>query len=257
MIKQRRVIALDIETFPLEVYVWGIRDQHIAVNQIKEDWSVASWAAKWFGDDPAKIVYKDTSQQKDVRDDRRILKPLWNLLNEAEIVISQNGKKFDSRRLNARLIMHGMKPPAPYKHLDTYEILSRVADLTSNKLEYYTAKLCPHFKKLQHKNFPGMTLWTECLKKNPKAWAEMREYNIHDVLSTEDLLDTVKAWVPEYMPKIFAVTDTARECGTCGHVGQMIEGPERLAASYRYKQHRCPKCGSWQKGERIKAQKAA
>jgi uncharacterized protein YprB with RNaseH-like and TPR domain len=128
---------------------------------------------------------------------RKILRDLWKLLDEADIVITQNGKNFDTPKLNARFIEHGMKPPSPYKHLDTYQIARSAAKFTSNKLEYLTEKLCTKYKKLKHEKFPGFALWAECLKGNVAAWNEMRRYNKHDVLATEELYMKIRAWAPQ------------------------------------------------------------
>lgn len=241
-----KVLVFDVETAPVEAYVWGIGEQHIAVNQIKADWYILAWAAKWLGE--KKVFYQDQSGTKSLSDDRDILKALWSLLDEADIVVTQNGTKFDSRKLNARFIMHGMKPPSPYKHLDTYQILSRVADFTSDKLEYYTDKLCKKYKKLDHKKFPGMTLWKECLCGNPKAWAEMKKYNIHDVLATEELYTVVKAWTPKTAPAIYPGKET---CGVCGSAALIRRGYDYTKGAKTIKLQ-CKDCGAWTHGGRVK-----
>lgn len=197
--RQPRVLILDIETSPLLAYVWGLKDQNIGLNQIKADWYVMAWAAKWLGE--SKVEYQDMRTHGHVHDEY-ILPRLWKLLDEADVVITQYGSGFDCPRLNTRFIMHGMKPPSPYKHLDTYRIVKRVAAFTSNKLEYLTDKLCTKYKKLSHKKFPGMALWTECLKGNLEAWKEMKRYNIHDVLSTEEFYTKIQDWAPASMPSI-------------------------------------------------------
>lgn len=198
--KTPRVLIVDIETAPMTAYVWGLKDQNIGLNQIQQDWTVLAWAAKWLN--KPKVYYADVSHQKDLYNDKAMLQYLWILLDEADVVITQYGSGFDAPRLNTRFILHGFKPPKPYKHLDTYRIVKSVAQFTSNKLEYLTEKLCTKYKKLSHKKFPGMSLWTECLKGNSQAWAEMKKYNIHDVLSTEELYTRLQEWVPERMPSV-------------------------------------------------------
>lgn len=243
MIKQR-VLVLDIETTPITAYVWGLRDQNISLNQIVKDWSVMAWGAKWLGE--KKVMYQDMRHAKHIENDREILLPLWNLLDEADIIITQNGQRFDGPKLNARFIMHGMKPPSPYKHLDTYRIVKRTTDFTSNKLEYLTDKLCTKYKKLHHQKFPGMSLWTECLKGNMKAWKEMQIYNTHDVLSTEELYNKIKAWAPETMPKPHVHLDY-KSCKVCGAVDSIRSNGIRL----NYRRLMCSKCGRWSK-EKVK-----
>ncbi len=249
--EMNKVLIFDIETAPITAQVWGLRDQNIGLNQITEDWYVLSWAAKWLGDPASKVMYQDQSKAKDIRNDKALLKGMWELLNEADIVITQFGTGFDSPKLNARFIMQGIQPPSHYQHLDTYRIAKRVFAFTSNKLEYLTDKLCVKYKKLAHKKFPGMTLWNECRKGNKDAWAEMKKYNIHDVLSTEELYIKLRAWAPETMAKAF-VPDTLRDCAVCGACGSVYGNGTRMIKSKRYQRLTCNKCGSWSKGDVIK-----
>ena len=249
--EKQRVLVFDIETAPILAYVWETRDQNIALNQIKSDWYVIAWSAKWLGDPPSKIMYQDQRHAKNMEDDRSILKPLWELLDQADIVVTQNGKNFDSPKLNARFISHGMRPPSPYKHLDTYQIVSRAAKFTSNKLEYLTEKLCKKYKKLAHKKFPGFSLWTECLKGNIKAWDEMKRYNIHDVLATEEFYMKIRSWAPTTAPTVYQVENLASQCPTCGKKGVMQKRGLLRTKVTAFQRYQCQSCGSWTK-ERIK-----
>ena len=208
---KQKVLILDIETSPMEVYVWDIKDQYINVNQIKKDWHIMAWCAKWLGEKD--YLYADQRNIKNIENDKAILVSLWNLLDQADIVVTQNGKNFDGPKLNARFITHGMKPPSPYRHLDTYQIVKSVAKFTSNSLEYLTDKLNVKYKKLSHSEFPGLSLWLECIKGNKAAWESMKKYNIHDVLSTEELFNTVKAWAPANAPRVFSDPINCRMCG--------------------------------------------
>lgn len=235
-----KVLTFDIETSPILAYVWGLRDQNISLNQIKTDWQVLAFAAKWLGE--KKVVYADTRQMTE----HTVLLKIWSLLDKADIVITQNGKNFDSPKLNARFIEHGMPPPSPYKHLDTYKIAKGVAEFTSHKLEYLTEKLCTKYKKLSHKKFPGMALWTECLKGNTAAWNEMKIYNIHDVLSTEELYMKLRAWTPNAMPSVY----NNGACTVCGEFKLQKRGYERKKMLIYQRLH-CQSCGKWSIGAKI------
>jgi hypothetical protein len=191
-----KMLVLDIETSPLLANVWSLwNNNFIGLNQLKKDWHLMSFAAKWYGDDnPDNIIYMDQRHVKNVEDDRKQLKAIWKLLDEADILITQNGKKFDTKKINARFVLNGMKPPSSYRNIDTYLIAKRHFGFTSNKLEYMTDKLCKTYKKLSHGKFPGQKLWTECLKGNMEAWDEMEEYNKYDILSLEELYDILVPW---------------------------------------------------------------
>lgn len=249
--KDLRCLVFDIETFPMEVRVWGLGEQRVTLDQIVKDWSVAAWAAKWLNSPVSETIYRDTRHNRDVRSDKNILVPMWKLLNEADIVITQNGQKFDSKKLNARFIEHGMLPPKPYKHLDTYKIAKGVAEFTSHKLEYLTEKLNTKYKKLKHKKYPGRSLWNECLDGNMDAWKEMKRYNVHDVLSTEELYTKLRAWVPETMPKPHAPSKLMLRCDTCGKSGFVQKAGVYRKKSGNYQRYHCMSCGVWTLGGKV------
>lgn len=246
-----KVLVLDIETSPISAYIWELGKQYIGADQIIDDWFIMAWSAKWLNDSAASVIYYDLRNQKP-GNDLPILRPLWKLLNEADVIMTQNGTKFDAKKINARFMLHGIKPPTPYNHIDTYRIVKKVAAFTSNSLAYLTSKFCSTHKKTSHRRYPGRSLWIECLKGNLDAWNEMKKYNIEDVLSTEELYLKIRAWSPDTLPNIFDLTDTSSQCGVCGYIGKMREGKLRRTKLYKYQQHSCPKCGSWQKGKRIK-----
>jgi DNA polymerase elongation subunit (family B)/DNA-directed RNA polymerase subunit RPC12/RpoP len=187
-----KILILDIETSPIIAHVWGLWDQTVSLNQIKNDWHVLSWSAKWLHS--KEVMYQDQRHAKRIEEDKELLKGIWKLLDEADIIITQNGKAFDQKRLNARFILNGMKPPSSYKHIDTKQIASRNFGFTSNKLEYLTDKLCTKHKKLKSKKFQGFELWRQCLAGNVEAWDEMKRYNIRDVLSLEELYRKLAPW---------------------------------------------------------------
>lgn len=184
---QPKVLIFDIESAPMLAYVWGLWDQNIGLNMIKEEWYILSYAAKWLGDKPSKTTYVDQEGMVPQNDDSILLQSIWDLLNEADVVITQNGIKFDVKKLNARFILKGMPPVSSFRHIDTLRIAKRHFAFTSNKLAYMTDKLCVKYKKLSHGKFAGFDLWKECMIDNPKAWKEMKKYNMYDVLSLEEL----------------------------------------------------------------------
>jgi hypothetical protein len=182
-----KILIFDIETSPMELYGYGLFDQNFGLSQIKEDWYVLSWAAKWFGSPEDQVMYADTRSEEQLSNDYGIISQIWQLLDEADIVVTQNGIRFDVKKLNAKFIQHGFPPPSPYRHIDTFRIGKRHFGFTSHKLEYMTNLLCKKYKKLTHSKFAGFELWKECLKRNPEAWTEMEKYNRYDVLSLEEL----------------------------------------------------------------------
>ena len=94
-----RIVTLDIETAPILAYVWGLFKQFVGLDQIVKDWSILSVTWKWL--DEERTYYVDTyegGRAKDIRDDTKLLMKLWQVLDEADIVVTQNGIQFDIKR---------------------------------------------------------------------------------------------------------------------------------------------------------------
>lgn len=234
-----KILVFDIETLPMEVYAWGLRDQNISLNQIKEDWSVLSWAAKWYKED--EIFYQDVRNKRNVRDDKQILKGIWKLLDEADYVVGQNSNSFDIKKLNARFALMGMKPPSSYKKLDTLKMARKDFKFTSNKLAYLSSNLCNKYEKLSHGKYAGFSMWSECMKGNKDAFREMEEYNKVDILSTEELFDRLLPWSNATLFNIYS-DDYEPEC-TCGNTKFKHVGYQYTNAS-KYNKYSCTKCGA-------------
>jgi hypothetical protein len=237
--KGPKILILDIETSPIIAYVWGLWDQTVSLNQIKSDWHVLSWAAKWL--DEKTVMQEDQRRSKDIEDDRKLLQGIWKLLDEADIIVTQNGKAFDQKRLNARFILNGMKPPSSYKHVDTKQLASKHFGFTSNKLEYLTSKLCTKHKKIKTKKFVGFELWKQCLAGNVAAWDEMRQYNIMDVLSLEELYKRLIPWDNRINMALY--TEDLEAVCSCGSTKFKKNGYSYTSIG-KYQRYSCASCGA-------------
>lgn len=236
-----KVLILDIETAPLLGYCWGLWENNIALNQLKSDWYVLSWSAKWLGAPAKETMYQDQRGRRNLENDKPLLAGIWELLDEADVVISQNGKQFDIKKLNARFVVNGMKPTSSFKHIDTLQIAKKHFGFTSNKLEYMTGKLCTKYKKLTHKKFPGFEMWKECLAGNIEAWKAMEEYNKYDVLSLEELYTKLIPWDNTVNFNLY--DDNAVNVCKCGSSTFNRNG-HFYGASGKYQRYSCGKCGA-------------
>jgi hypothetical protein len=234
-----RVLVLDIETSPIVSYTWGLFDQNVGLNQIKEDWYVLSFAAKWLGE--KEVIYMDQSGAKDIKDDRKLVKEIWKLLDACDVIIAQNGNSFDVKKLNARFLLNGLQPPSSYRKIDTYLIAKKFFSLTSNKLEYMTDKLCTKYKKLKHGAFSGFELWKEVLAGNKKAWLEMKKYNINDVLSLEELYHKLIPWDSSLNFNVYHdSSDIQCKCGN----NVLVRNGFFYTNTGKFQRYRCVKCGA-------------
>lgn len=233
-----KILILDIETAPILAYVWGLWDQNVGLNQIKSDWHVMSWSAKWLGS--KECFYEDQRNAKTFEDDKKILQKLWKLMDEADIICGQNSVRFDTKKINARFLHHGMQPPLPYRQIDTQRLAKKHFGFTSNKLAYMSEKFCFKYKKLDHGKFSGFELWKECMAGNMKAWDEMRKYNIQDVKATEELMRRLIPWDNAISFNVYH--DSFNNACFCGS-REFKSGKFIHTNAGRYAVMACKKCG--------------
>lgn len=242
--------TVDIETSPIEALTWGTFKQDIGVEQIKTEWTILSYAVKTLGD--PKIRYMDTGGKgkNKVRDDYQLCKELWKELDEADIVIAQNGRAFDTKKINARMAMHNIKPYSPIRIIDTLEVAKKHFDFTSNRLAWLTKHLTD-MPKDEHKEFPGMELWIQCLLDNPRAWKVMEKYNKIDVLGAEKVYLRLRPWIAQHPNlSVYTALGDKPKCPKCDSTNVQKRGYETTQTS-RYQRYHCQDCGGWSRSKSI------
>lgn len=235
--KHAKILIVDIETAPKVAYVWRFFKENIGAKQVREHGHIISFAAKWLNDDT--IIYEESRTE----DDAKLVESLVNLFDEADIVVAHNGQRFDFPQIMGRALVHGINPPSPYKIVDTLKVARFEFGFPANSLEYLTNLLCST-KKLQHKNFPGFELWLECLRGNEAAWKEMKEYNIQDILSLEELYIKMRPWMRRH-PNIGAIIEADKVvCPKCGS-HHMVKRGFAYTNVGKYQRYVCGECGGW------------
>lgn len=231
-----RILLLDIETAPHIAYVWNAWKQNIYQKQWLEKGHVMSFAAKWLGDD--EIVYVENRKS----DDLNIITILYDLLDQADIVVAHNGQRFDLPVILGRGVIHGLTPPSPYFIVDTFQTARKELRIVSNSL----ANLCEEMgltQKEDHKKFPGFELWLECLRGNDEAWKEMEEYNIADVVSLEELYLRLRPYMKNH-PNVSRANGNV-SCPKCGSSNIQYRGYYYTRAGLCYRRFVCLDCGGW------------
>lgn len=236
------ILVLDIETAPKLAYVWKFFKENIGPKQVKEHGHIMSYAAKWLG--KPDIIYQENRKENDFV----LIKSLCDLLDEADIVVAHNGKKFDLAQIRGRALVGGIKPPSPVKIIDTFLVAKKEFAFPSNSLEYLCEVMGCRHKKQAHKKFAGFELWLECLRGNEEAWAEMREYNVADILALEDLYLKMRPWITDH-PIMQVDQDVIEDtsCPKCGSVHVKKRGFAYTNVG-KYPRYRCDDCGGWSRG---------
>jgi len=234
-----KILVFDLETAPLRAYVWRLWKQnvHPLNGQLQSEWFLLTYAAKWLFDDTV-IAGKLTSKEVQEEDDSRLLHELWNLLNEADIVIAHNGRQFDVPILNGRFLKMNIKPPMPYKIIDTKTAASKHFNLPSNKLDYIAQYL-----GVGQKIETDFDLWVRCLNGNNAALNEMMIYNINDVKILEDVYLAMRPYIQPHPNLGLYIEDDVECCPCCTSTDISFEGKYVSYAS-TYSAFRCNSCGS-------------
>ena len=125
-----QILVLDIETSPNIAYVWRFFKENVGAKQVLANGTMLSFAAKWLGEKD--VVYEDVSNQTE----KQMLEKMFALLDQAEVVVAHNGNKFDLPHIQGRGLVLGLKPPSPYKQIDTVRVARDQFNFPSNSLEY-------------------------------------------------------------------------------------------------------------------------
>ena len=181
-----KILLLDIETTPLQVYTWGLWDQNIGINQIIKTTEMLCFGAKWLGQ--KKVTFKSVHHDGK----QAMLEQLHQMMEEADVLVGWNSAAFDHKHINREFLENGFRPPSITKDLDLMSVVKANFQFPSNKLDYVAQKLGVG-AKFKHS---GFELWIGCMEGDNKSWAEMKKYQIQDVELLDKLYDILVPWFP-------------------------------------------------------------
>ena len=238
-----KVLLLDIETAPSLGWVWAKWETNVI--DFKSDWYVLSYGYKWLkllGEDPEKVkvvglIDFPRFYKRDKENDKPLMKTLWALLDEADIIIAHNGDKFDLPKINTRFLTHGFRPPTPYKTVDTLKIARSNFAFDSNKLDDL-GRYLKIGRKLPH---TGFHLWQGCMLGDAESWKMMKEYNGHDVELLESVYMLLRPWDKKHPAVNLGMAET---CPKCGSTDVQKRGFSYTALS-RAQRYQCQDCYGW------------
>lgn len=243
-----KTLLIDIEVASNLGFVWGKYKQD--VTRFKEHWYLLSYSYKWLGEKTVHVAALNDFPRfkKDHKDDLYLAKGLHALFNEAEVIIAQNGDAFDVKKVNARLLYHGLTPPSHYNTVDTLKVLRRTFGFSSNKLD----DICDQLGIGRKHVHTGFDLWERCMNGERKAFEEMKVYNKKDIVLLEKLYLKVRPWMNSHPNMSFSVRGTAYNpaCPKCGKFALVKRG-FRINRSVKRQSYVCLMCHGWSTGETL------
>lgn len=224
------VLTLDIETSPNLGYAFGVWDQNLTPDKIVETSRVLMVGAKWYGQRKV-IMLSERALDHD-----EMVRQAWNLVDQADLIVGYNSKRFDMRHLAREFLALGLPPPAPYKNIDLMLTVKKHFSYGSNKLDT-VSQVLGIGQKVKHEGFP---LWKACLDGDDSAWRRMENYCRGDVRLTERLYDRLRPWISGH-PHITTADDL--RCTQCGSDRLTQLPSDYRAVVIAYAAYRCDDCG--------------
>lgn len=240
-INRGKILILDIETAPIQALIWKVWQENASIDQIKEDWFILCWSAKWLNDNEV-FGERVTGKEALKGNDKRIMKILWDLVDKSDIVVAHNGDNFDIPKIRTRFILNGLPPTSSFRSIDTLKIAQKQFSFSHNKLDYL-AKQFGFERKLP----TDFTLWSKCLQGDDKSLQYMLDYNKKDILILEEVYLALRGWTKSH-PNMNMYQDQPG-CSNCGSLRTKVKG-EYVTQTNRYRTHVCLDCGAYSRETR-------
>ena len=247
-IRSPRIVIYDIETvpnLPEALKVWPQLSNYPGQTFKASINSIACFGWKILGEETTNIVsaWDFPEWTHDVNNDEPILRRILEIFDGADGVITQNGKAFDEKFIQTRLLLNEMDIMPKYAHLDT-KLLAKKFSFFSNSLKYLTEQLTDT-RKLDNS---GWDLWCRVHARDHVACAEMATYCKGDVDALEAVYRRLRVAstgankLPNH--NLFLINGSRSVCPHCGSTRSVKFGL-RYNNTRSYQRYRCNDCRAY------------
>lgn len=164
----------------------------------------------------------------------------YELLSEADAVITFNGKKFDIPHLNTEFFKRGWPAPPKVTNIDLQQTAKTNFRFISNKLQFIS-QFAGIGHKVEHEGFP---LWLKVMDGSELARKKMEKYCKQDVRLTERLYNRMRSYIYNH-------PNFERRKHNCGEEHGRKRG-FRYTTAFKIQRIRCNKCKGWFDGAKEK-----
>ena len=241
--RDAKVLFYDLEVAPRLGYYYGTYD----VTPIKEVRPpiLLSISWKWLGDKKVNSLTIFDRATVDPYNDKLLVDELWKLLDECQIAVGHNSKRYDDKMSNFFFIKHGLTPPSPYKEFDTLQTAKKYFKFDCNKLDYLGKLLVGEGKT----EVTYGDVWEDLLEGNKKekkrASELMKKYNENDVLLLEKIYNKMLPWATNH-PNMALFAEQEHICPRCGNESEFrVKSYRRTGCQINAIQYQCLKCGAY------------
>lgn len=233
MKSKAKVLFFDIEVSRDIVAGYGNKWEFKVVKTYMHQ-ELMCFAYRWKGD--KKITYVSRNHEGGYDG---MLKHLWDILDDADIVIAHNGNKFDNKMANRFFVKEGLGPVAPYKSVDTLQVARSTFKFQSNSLN----DLCEYLEIGEKRKITYADLEDDFMsgEVSPKTERLMEQYNKQDIVLLEKLYYKFLPFIKNH-PNMGDILQTDHICPKCAspNITDYGSAPRRNG---RVKSYRCLDCG--------------
>lgn len=229
-----KILVVDMERLCGLARVWDQKTTFVSYANFVRHPMTLCFAAKFYGERTTEFhAAWDNGYDS-------MVKRSWEMYDEADIVVTYNGVRFDNAHFRGDWLKAGMPPPSPWKDVDLFT--ANKFGLTSRSLNHLCQQLGLDVKSGKY----SMDMAEACMDGDEKAQATMRKYNVGDVKITEQAYDRLRGFLPGH-PHIGEIIADERRCNQCGSANLKRNGITR-AVVIDYVLWRCADCGANVKG---------
>ena len=229
---RQRILTLDIERLPGLAPIWEQKTRYIGVQQWRRLPRTICMAANWYG--KRDVVF--LAEWQDGRE--QFVKAAWELLDQADIIVSFNGKRFDLPHLKGMFAESEMQPPSPWRNVDLFQVARSTFGFESKSLDHLCQRLGVPGKRGRY----DAAVAEAAVSGDERAQASLARYNRADVRATVAAYKALRPWISSH-PHVGQSPADVPSCPNCGSVDLDPNGSYR-ANVMEYSRYRCLDCGA-------------
>lgn len=213
------ILYWDLESSLIEGMFFRLWKENIPFNRVTKQSHLLSHSYAF--NDGEVVGSRLTPEQVKTGDDFDLVVKMIEAINKADIMVTFNGKKFDTKLLNTRALYWGLPPINYPKHIDLFEQAKRVFKFPSNSMQNIS-KYLGLDGKIQTS---GTQLWERCAnwkeyQQCNNALEELMIYGNQDIEATRDLYKQLQGWM-KGIPNVSTITNVVESTASlrCIHCG--------------------------------------
>ena len=233
-----RICFYDIETSLAKSYHFQQWKVNLSQKQKIQESHLLSHAWAWGDGEVTGSIL--TREEMLAHDPERLVLECWSLLDNCDILVAHNGKRFDVKKVNGYFLQYGMPPPSPYRVIDTLLIAKQKFALPFNSLAYLA-----EFLDVEQKiDTGGVDLWIQCDQGSQEALDKMNEYCMGDIVTLRGVYNRLIGWSNDGV-NLALYSDHGASCPHCSSDDvSIIQGKYSHTVARKYQAYRCNGCGA-------------